>query len=328
MATVDVLVPTYNRSAMLRRCLDSIQAQTYADIRVIIGDNCSGDDTRTVAQDFCGKDGRFGYVRNATNLGMYGNMNALFTRVTAPYVHFMHDDDWLEPCFYERMISGLEESPEAGLVWPRVILSQGENESAIILPDRFSHDQVLSGETAFEELLRGNFVPCAAVVLRTSVLREVGPFPEYLTADWLMWLRIALRHDLKFINAPLFHYRSHEGQASANSCRMGRDIIDMFAFASGLEEFSGRQTEIALARFGGVRTYMMDMGVKGEPQAPRLIRELSSYFLRHVLDRHGAIRRVEMIALACAVVPPWLRPHKGGRLRHWLHHLVLPWSKR
>lgn len=95
MATVDVLVPTYNRSAMLRRCLESIQAQTYTDIRVIIGDNCSDDDTRAVAQDFSGRDGRFGYVRNAANLGSIGNMSALFTRVTAPYVHFMHDD-WLE----------------------------------------------------------------------------------------------------------------------------------------------------------------------------------------------------------------------------------------
>jgi len=50
MATVDVLVPTYNRSVMLRQCLESIQAPTYRDIRVIIGDNCSDDDTRTVAQ--------------------------------------------------------------------------------------------------------------------------------------------------------------------------------------------------------------------------------------------------------------------------------------
>src|SRR5664280_1790696 len=227
MATVDVLVPTYNRSAMLRQCLESIQAQTYRDIRVIIGDNCSNDDTRTVAQDFCGRDGRFGYVRNATNLGMYGNMNALFTLVTAPYVHFMHDDDWLELNFYEQMIAGLEESPEAGWALPRVILSQGENETAMRLPDRFSHDQVVPGETAFEELVHGNFVTFPAVVLRTSVLREAGSFAGYLSADWLMWLRIALHHDLKFIDAPLFHYCLHEGQVSADGLRLGKDVIDM-----------------------------------------------------------------------------------------------------
>jgi len=321
MATVDVLVPTYNRSAMLRRCLASIQAQTYTDIRVIIGDNCSDDDTRTVAQDFCGRDGRFGYVRNAANLGSIGNMNALFTRVTAPYVHFMHDDDWLAASFYERMIVGLEESPEAGLVWPRVIQFQGEYETAIRLPDRFSHDQVLPGETAFEELLRGNFVTFPAVVLRTSVLREVSPFSEYLSVDWLMWLRIALHHDLKFIDAPLFHYCLHEGQEGADSFRLGRDVIDMFTFALGLEEFSGRQTEIAAARFGAFCSGMMGL-------TPRLIHELSSYFLSHVPDHHAAIRRVEMIALAYTLVPPWLRPRRGGRLRHWLRHLVLSWSKR
>jgi len=328
MATVDVLVPTYNRPAMLRQCLESIQVQTYTDIRVIIGDDGVDDDTRTVAQDFCGRDDRFNYVRNAATLGIYGNTNALFTRVTAPYVHFMHDDDWLEPNFYERMIAGLEESPEAALAWPRVFLSQGENESVFtLLPDRFSHDQVLPGETAFEELLHGCCIVISATVLRTSVLREMGPFSKYLSADWLMWLRISLHHDLKFIDAPLFHYRLHEGQESEDSFRMGRDIIDMFAFACGLEEFSGRQAEIALARFGGVRDHMIAIGVKGKPQAPHLICELTSYFLGHVPDHHNAIRRVEMIALAYAMVPPWFRPHKGSRLRHSLRHLLLPGSK-
>ena len=326
MVTVDVLVPTYNRPAMLRRCLESIQAQTYTDIQVTIGDDGVDDDTRAVAQDFCDTDGRFHYVRNTARLGIFGNTNALFTRVTAPYVHFMHDDDWLEPCFYERMIAGLEESPEVGLAWPRVIVSEGDDETAIRLPDRFSHDQVVPGETAFEELLHSSFVTCPAVVLRTSVLREMGPFSEYLSADWLMWLRITLHHDLKFIDDPLFHNRVHEGQESADSLRMGRDVIDMFAFASGLEEFSGRQTEIAVARSEFVCNCMLVL--KEEPQASRSIRELSSYFLRHVPDHHGTIRWVEMIALAYAVVPPWLRLRRGGKLRHWLRDRFLPWGKR
>jgi len=196
------------------------------------------------------------------------------------------------------------------------------------LPDRFSHDQVVPGETVFEELVHGNFIIFPAVVLRTSVLREMGPFAEYLSADWLMWLRIALHHDLKFIDDSLFHYRQHEGQSSADELRMAKDVIDMFDFALGLEEFSGRQTEIVAARFEAVCAYMMVMAMKKEPEAPRLIRELSSYFLRHVPDHRGAIRRVEMIALAYMVVPFWLRPRKGGRLWDWLRHLFLSWNKR
>lgn len=325
MAAVDVLVPTYNRSAMLRRCLKSIQTQTYTDTRIIIGDNCSDDDTSTVAQDFCGRDGRFSYVRNAANLGQFGNVNALFTRVTAPYVHIMHDDDWLEPSFYERMIAGLEESPEAGWAWPRVMLSQGENETMLGPRDGFGHDRVLPTESALEKFLGGGCITFPAVVFRTAILREVGPFSDYLTADSLMYLRIALHHNLKFIDTPLFHHCVHEGQLSADTLRMGRDAIDMFMFASGLEEFSGKQTEIAAARFEAVRTYIMIL--KEKPQAPRLIRELTSYFLKHVPDHHRAIRRVEMIALAFAVVPPWLRPRQGSRFKHWLRDRIVPWSK-
>jgi hypothetical protein len=235
----------------------------------------------------------------------------------------MHDDDWLEPAFYERMVAEMEESPALALVWPTAIMFRGEKETTY---GRFGHDQVLPAETAFEELLHGNFVFCPATVLRTSVLREVGPFAEYLTADWLMWLRVGLHHCLKFIDAPLFHYRLHEGQLSADRVREAKDVIDMLTFATGLEEFSGRQTEIVTARFEAASRFVM--GVKEEPEAHRLVRELSSYFLRHVPDHHGAIRRIELAALAYAVAPPWLRPRKGGRIRHWLRHLVVPRSER
>jgi hypothetical protein len=107
---------------------------------------------------------------------------------------------------------------------------------------------------------------------------------------------------------------------------MVKDVIDMFAFASGLEDFSGRQTEIAAARFE-VICHQLN-GLKEEPHARRLIREWSSYFLRHVPDHHGAIRRMEMITSAYAMVPVWLRLRRGGRLRHRLRHLLLPWIKR
>jgi glycosyltransferase involved in cell wall biosynthesis len=326
MATVDVLIPTYNRSAMLHRCLESIQAQTYTDIRVIVGDDGVDSGTRMVAQDFCGRDGRFNYVHNGATLGIFGNTNALFTQATAPYVHFMHDDDWLEPCFYERMIAGLEESPEAGLAWPGVTVFEEETGVDRRFPQKFSHDEVVRGETAFGELLHDCFITCPAVILRTSVLREVGPFAEYLTADWLMWMRIALRHDLKFIDAPMFHLRRHRGQTSADFVLMGRDGIDMFAFALQLEEFSDRKAEIAVARFEF--TCNCILGLKEVPQASRPVRELSSYFLEHVPDHHLAMRKVEIIVLAFALLPTWLRPRKTGRLRQQLRHLFLPWGQR
>jgi glycosyltransferase involved in cell wall biosynthesis len=327
MATVDVLVPTYNRAAMLRQCLESIQTQSYRDIRVIIGDNCSDDDTMTVAQDFCNRDSRFSYVRNATNLGMYGNMNALFTRATAPYTHFMHDDDWLEPSFYEKMIAGLEASPEVALAWPRVILSQRDNETLWRLPDRFDHDQVVPAETAFEELLRSSFIHPSAVVFRASALREVGLWRDkYLTADWLMWLRMANRHALRFVDVPLVHYRLHLGQASVDGVRMGEDAVDMLNFAIGLEEFADKRDQIAAALVKTACNYIIRE--KDSPQAFRQISRLSTYCLGHVPSHHGAIWGSEVISLAYAAMPSWLRPRKGSGLRHLCSNLLRSRSVR
>ncbi len=81
-ARVTVAVPTRNRAAFLRQCVESVRRQTHADLEILIGDNASTDETGVVAQEMARADGRIRYVRHAENLGMVGNWNALLRAAT------------------------------------------------------------------------------------------------------------------------------------------------------------------------------------------------------------------------------------------------------
>lgn len=317
MATVDVLVPTYNRSGMLRQCLESIQAETYTDIRVIIGDNCSDDDTRAVAQDFCDRDSRFSYVRNAMNLGMYGNMNALFTRVTAPYVHFMHDDDWIEPDFYAKLLPVIDASPSVGIVFSRSEVAQAGSEYPPMLPvDVPDEKSLLMGEV-FQWVLRWQAVMPSATLIRTSALYEIGPFAEeFVSSDWLMWLEMSLGHDIAMVDAPLAHYRVHSAQASTNTFFMYKDILKMLTFACDLPVFEGHTTELSEARFSMFRSGVLTLKEAARPRNDILA--LASLFRQLDGDHCSEARGVVSLALAYAALPSWFKHGvmgKGSRFR-------------
>jgi glycosyltransferase involved in cell wall biosynthesis len=65
---VSIGLPVYNGGAMLGEALESILAQTYRDLEIVITDNDSTDTTQAVAQAFAGNDARVRYIRNETNI--------------------------------------------------------------------------------------------------------------------------------------------------------------------------------------------------------------------------------------------------------------------
>ncbi len=111
--TITTVLPTYKRPQMLRRALRSVLGQTYADFKVCVYDNASGDETEATVRHVADGDGRVIYFRHPENIG--GAENFLFgmRRVDTPYFSFLSDDDVLLPDFYESAMAGFARSPEA-----------------------------------------------------------------------------------------------------------------------------------------------------------------------------------------------------------------------
>jgi hypothetical protein len=109
-------IPVYNGEAFLRQTLESVAAQTLRPDRLIVLDNCSTDRTEEIARSFTGIPCEF--IRNASNLGLFGNLNRCLEFATeTEFLHILHADDLINPEFYATTTKLLATATGRGMVW-------------------------------------------------------------------------------------------------------------------------------------------------------------------------------------------------------------------
>src|SRR5262249_12339954 len=111
---VSVLVPSFNGARYLREALDSILAQTYRSLEVILLDDASTDDTPAIAREYLP---RITYVRQPANLGIYDNVNQGIARARGELVATYHADDVYLPDMVASQVAYLEAHPGVGAVF-------------------------------------------------------------------------------------------------------------------------------------------------------------------------------------------------------------------
>lgn len=100
---ISIIIPVYNTEKYLRRCLDSIVAQTYKDFECIMVDDGSTDSSGTICDVFAAKDERFKVFHNE-NHGVGYARNYGLSKMNGEYISFVDSDDWLASNFYETLI--------------------------------------------------------------------------------------------------------------------------------------------------------------------------------------------------------------------------------
>ena len=214
---VTVVVPTFDRAAYLLQALESAFAQTREDFVLLVSDNASTDGTADVVASF--DDPRLVYVRQATNLGMCGNINAAFAQVTTPYVALLLDDDLWEPTFLERTLALLDAEPRVGLVHTAFRVVDGDGRCLVERMDWHEgggRTGVRPGRDLVADLLvRDDPVMVSSTVLRTEALPLGGWDARDVQAEDVgVFLRLALDWDVAFIAEPLAAFRMHQGSVS------------------------------------------------------------------------------------------------------------------
>lgn len=213
---VTVVIPTYNRSQLLRICLESVLAQDYPDFRVVVLDNASSDDTEAVVGSF--DDSRVTYIRNKTNIGLFRNWNRTIEVNSSPYLNILHDDDVMLPGFIRESVLALDEHPCAAFSFTlaRSIDISGSPQQ-LLHAKEMPAGGVISGLEYLHRIVAGyNWViKFSTVMMRSSALAVVGPFDtrhSKHTIDLNLYRRLAARFDIVFIPKELGQVRSHPGQ--------------------------------------------------------------------------------------------------------------------
>jgi glycosyltransferase involved in cell wall biosynthesis len=215
-ALVSVIIPTYNRAPLLRAAVESVLAQTYPLVEIIVVDDGSTDST---AQAMGAYVGRVKYIRQE-NAGVSAARNRGFHESTGEFVGFLDDDDIYFPEKIARQVSCLIEMKGCPFVHCRYLLM---NEAGQYL----NRIGLLPEGNIFGELLCRNFLWMSAPLIRRDCLEQVGGFDETLStaADYDLWLRLARLGWLGCVQQPLGAYRIQRGSMVTNMARTEQEVI-------------------------------------------------------------------------------------------------------
>lgn len=114
---VTALVPTYNGGAFIMRTLESLAAQTWPNLAILVGDDRSTDDTLEVVRRFADGHPNTRIVERDANLGWLGNSNDLMARAEGELLFFAFHDDVVAPTYVERLVAALRGNERAVLAF-------------------------------------------------------------------------------------------------------------------------------------------------------------------------------------------------------------------
>src|SRR5215831_19309230 len=125
---VDVLVPCYNYARFLPQCVASVLSQQGVDVRVLIIDDASTDNSADVGAELARQDARVEFVRHPVNKGHIATYNEGIEWVDGTYWMLLSADDMLLPGALRRATDVMERHPNVGLTYGRAFLLRPHGE--------------------------------------------------------------------------------------------------------------------------------------------------------------------------------------------------------
>jgi glycosyltransferase involved in cell wall biosynthesis len=162
--------------------------------------------------------------------GCYAARNLALRHATGDLVAFVDADDCWRPDRLSRQLPLLDR-PEVGLVFgDAAVVTGGPGNLRQAGATCFGITPPARGRVA-PHFIWGNFVPTSTVLVRRTCLDEIGGFSvaEPVSADYLAWFRIAVRHELDFVAAPVADYAIHDGGISRDLERSLRARLRLFS---------------------------------------------------------------------------------------------------
>ena len=205
MPKISIITSTFNRSNRLKKCIESVLAQSFTDWEHIIIDDGSTDDTEAVVKSFIDK--RIRYFKRAKNFGTDTRpKNEGIKKSKADYIAFLDDDCEYRPDHLQ-------------------VLWQNKEDVDVVYGDRWIIDESgrLESQIGFTMdynpyyLMRRNFIDTSDVLVKRDAIYSVGGFDERYRKyiDWNLWVRMA-KAGMSFKRVPLIitNYHLHKSMKS------------------------------------------------------------------------------------------------------------------
>jgi len=292
MALVSVIIPTYNRVALLPEAIDSVFAQTYRDIELIVVDDGSTDDTRDLLAGYGNRlQALFlphaGYPPPALNAGIRA--------AHGEFIAFLDSDDRWLPDKLDRQMALLDGAPQCGFAYGNVafLYPDGSISPAVIPPKQLPSGRIL------RDLVRNMFIHPSTLIVRRTLLERVGLFDEdaHGNTEYALILRLARLSEATCIPEPVALVRRHAGQYS--------------------ESLGGHNYELALLALERLAREPLPWSVRLE------VRRSSARYHTHLARLHLLVGERDRALLSAA------KDHLAQALRAYpLHRPAWGWAVR
>lgn len=204
-----VILPLYNKAQYVAKAINSVLSQTFSDYELIIVDDGSTDNSADIALQSISGYKQCHFIRQG-NAGVSVARNIGVSNSHGEYICFLDADDWWEPIFLEEMTKMIAEFPDAGIYGTNyTIVNETKNKTRVAqigLDSGFERGYI----NYCQSYTKTMYMPLwtGAVCIPRHVFDEMHGFPQgiKLGEDFLLWVRIALKYQVAFLNKPLAFY--------------------------------------------------------------------------------------------------------------------------
>ena len=227
---VSVAMITYNHEEFIAKAIDSILMQrTNFDYEIVIGEDCSTDNTRNIIIDYNNKyPNKFRLFLNDKNLGGHRNFKQIFESCKGEYLALLEGDDyWTSPVKLQKQVDFLDNHPECAICFHNVT-------ELYSIDCREPHEFLPKNQKEFfsvEELFQGNFMPTPSVMYRNGLIKEIPEWFSFLKfGDWALHILHALHGNIGYIDEVMAVHLNHQGGiwTRLSSVERGKAFIPVY----------------------------------------------------------------------------------------------------
>ena len=213
MEQIDILMATYNGEKYLREQIESILNQTYKNIRLIISDDCSTDQTREIIKQYEKKDSRIKVYLQEQNLGYLKNFNFLLTKVENNiYMLSDQDDIWL-PQKVEKTYKFLKQN-NSDLVFTDLLVVDEKGNEVNKSFDKLMNltKKIKKTVGTYKLAYLYNSVTGCTIMSKKEQLNKILDIPtnsKHVFHDHWIALSVSINGKVSYLEEPLIKYRQH-----------------------------------------------------------------------------------------------------------------------
>ena len=228
MPVVSVIIPNYNHSKFLEKRIQTVLCQTYQDFEIILLDDLSTDDSRSIIENYRNNDKVTAIIYNKINSGStFKQWERGLAAAKGEFIWIAESDDYASPEFLENVLTPLINDEKVVISFCRSSdIDENDHLLGLTLHAdkldavKWTHDYVEDAETEVKKYLKfRNTIPNASAV----VFKKPANIGAYLDTtmrycgDWLFWIKLmsAPNSKIAYCSKPLNFFRTHQNTTRA-----------------------------------------------------------------------------------------------------------------